>query len=520
MSTGTRILRLGRRHIPVILPNRRDARLHTASVIISIHVIGITALGFAVSIPQILSAILTAALIDVAISFRQTGKLVWPASGMLTGSGVALIMRLVGMGPGDYWSWNGWHWFALVAGASVLTKYLIRFKGSHIFNPSNIGLVLAFVVLGGDVVEPLDFWWAPLGLWMGTAYALILVGGILVTRRLGLLEMAVVFWAVLAAGLAVLSASGHCMIATWSPSPVCDDRFWTSVVTSPEVLIFLFFMITDPKTVPTSRAGRALFAAAVGAVATLLIAPAGTEYWAKVGLLASLALLSPTRLLFDHAFSSADGGSGVAWIGRRLTAAPARATFGRGVALGSSLVLFSGAVLFVGGMDRIPASADVASTVLPGIDRSRLPPVEVDDSVRQLDIDFNPGFVSDLAANLAENLAIEEEAMRTANSSLLASSSGGEHLDEVQERLDEAVATGKRIGDRFTFDSLSLSLHEAPEGQSSAGLVFSGAGYVDHITYDTKGEVVARAGDTFALDFVMRLLAGERWLLVSVEPAG
>ena len=49
-----------------------------------------------------------------------------------------------------------------VAGVSLLTKYVIRYRGSHLFNPSNIGLVAAFLVLGSTRVEPLDFWWSPL----------------------------------------------------------------------------------------------------------------------------------------------------------------------------------------------------------------------------------------------------------------------------------------------------------------------------------------------------------------------
>ena len=85
---------------------------------------------------------------------------------MLTGSGVALILRVPGTPPGDHWSTHAWYVFAGVAAFSLLTKYVIRYRGSHVFNPSNIGLVVAFVVLGSTRVEPLDFWWAPLNVWM------------------------------------------------------------------------------------------------------------------------------------------------------------------------------------------------------------------------------------------------------------------------------------------------------------------------------------------------------------------
>src|SRR5262245_11567240 len=162
---------------PLILPNIRDPRLHVAAVIITVHVLGQVGLGFVVSVPQILAAILTCAVLEVAITFRQSRAIVWPASAMLTGSGVALILRVVGTPAGQPWGTYAWYVFAVVAGLSLLSKYVIRYRGSHVFNPSNIGLVVAFLVLGSARAEPLDFWWAPLNAWMLAAYAVIGVGG-------------------------------------------------------------------------------------------------------------------------------------------------------------------------------------------------------------------------------------------------------------------------------------------------------------------------------------------------------
>ena len=117
------------------------------------------------------------------------------------------------------------------------------------FNPSNVGLVAAFLVLGSTRVEPLDFWWAPFGVWM-VALSDHHRGRSAITARLRLLGMSAAFWITLAVGIGVLAASGHCMTARWSFEPVCGAHFWWVIVTSPEMLIFLFFMITDPKTVP------------------------------------------------------------------------------------------------------------------------------------------------------------------------------------------------------------------------------------------------------------------------------
>ena len=168
---------------PLVLPSIRDPRLHVAAVIITVHVLGQVGLHFEVSVPQILAAIVTCAILEIALTFRQSRAFVWPASAMLTGSGVALILRVVGTPANQPWTIDYWYVFAAVAGFSLLTKYVIKYRGSHVFNPSNIGLVVAFIVLGSSRVEPLDFWWGPLDIWMLIAYVVIIGGGLLITRQ-------------------------------------------------------------------------------------------------------------------------------------------------------------------------------------------------------------------------------------------------------------------------------------------------------------------------------------------------
>ena len=57
----SRTITIGRSTYPVFLPSIRDPRLHVAAVIITIHVLGQFGLGFHISVPQILAAILTCA---------------------------------------------------------------------------------------------------------------------------------------------------------------------------------------------------------------------------------------------------------------------------------------------------------------------------------------------------------------------------------------------------------------------------------------------------------------------------
>ena len=327
-----RTLTLGGTPYPLVLPNIRDPRLHVASVIITIHVLGQVGLHFHVSVPQILAAILACWVMEVALTFRSTRMFVWPASAMLTGSGVALILRVVGTPADQPWYTGDWWVFAGVAAFALATKYVIKYRGSHVFNPSNVGLVVAFIVLGSSRVEPLDFWWGPLNGWLLLAYAVILVGGILITRRLKLLALAATFWLALASGLGVLAASGHCMTANWAFAPVCGVDYWRVIVTSPELLIFLFFMITDPKTSPSGRVGRVVFGLLVAITSTLLMAPQTDEFGTKVGLLTGLVLMCAARPLIDRLVPGAEVGCRPRAGVRRRAAArrDRRARTGRG----------------------------------------------------------------------------------------------------------------------------------------------------------------------------------------------
>src|SRR5690242_8927397 len=174
---GGPVLTIRGTQYPVLLPKFRDPRLHLAAVIITLQVLGQTAFGFSLSIAQILVAIGTCALLEAGIAFFRQHVVLWPASALLTGNGVAFILRVPGTSHGDWWSLHGWWVYVGTAAVSLLSKYVIKVKGEHIFNPSNIGLVLCFLILGRTYAEPLDFWWGPMNGWLVVALAIILTGG-------------------------------------------------------------------------------------------------------------------------------------------------------------------------------------------------------------------------------------------------------------------------------------------------------------------------------------------------------
>ncbi|MFL5908945.1 MAG: FG-GAP-like repeat-containing protein [Gaiellaceae bacterium] len=276
---------------PVLLPTLRDPRLHLAATIISLQVIGQVGFHFQVSIAQILLALGTCAVLEVAIAFRSQQVIMWPASAMLTGNGVAFVLRVPGTAHGDWWSVRGWWIFVTTAAISLLSKHVLRWRGEHVFNPSNIGLVICFLALGRNRAAPLDFWWGPMSAWLVLALVVIVAGGFAILRRLHLLRVALGFWASFAVGIGILALAGHAMTASWHLGPISGFHLWSVLITSPEVLVFLFFMITDPKTAPRSPSARVVYAVSLGLLASVLIAPTTTEFAAKVALLGALAIV-------------------------------------------------------------------------------------------------------------------------------------------------------------------------------------------------------------------------------------
>jgi Na+-transporting NADH:ubiquinone oxidoreductase subunit NqrB len=282
---------------PIVLPSIRDPRLHLAAVIVSLQILGQVAFDFDLSIAQIVISIATCALLEISIVARRHRVLAWPASALLTGNGVAFVLRVPGTEHGDWWSTEGWWIFAGTAAVALLSKYVLRYRGSHVFNPSNLGLICCFVLLGPGRVEPLDFWWGPMSPALALALAIIVVGGFAILTRLALLGLAMSFWIVFVGVLAVVAATGHAMTARWHYGPVEGIHLWTVLAFSPEILVFLFFMLTDPKTVPAGSRQRLLFGITVALVAALLVAASATEFWAKVGVLGALTIVCAVRPL-------------------------------------------------------------------------------------------------------------------------------------------------------------------------------------------------------------------------------
>jgi hypothetical protein len=327
--------------------------------------------------------------------------------------------------------------------------------------------------------------------------------------------MAVTFWVTLAAGLGVLAASGHCMTANWAFAPVCGADYWRVIVTSPEVMIFLFFMITDPKTIPAGNVGRVLFAFLVGVASTLLMAPQTDEWWTKVTLLSGLVLVCALRPLLDRVLPQPKTPADDL---RTFALAPGIA--GAGLAVGTVLLVGAGIVL-AGSPARGTVVRETTATldgVPVRVDPATLPPITVSDDVISFDHELAGPEMDAVLVTLAENLELENEALLRRDPAILAAINHGDRLDEMQARVAAAEAGEQVVLTHYLFDEIDVSLL-VPFGQQtglSLGLASTGTKVAE--TYDAAGQVTGRVESPFEATFAMRRATGDRWLTVGMLP--
>jgi hypothetical protein len=512
VGAGGPTLRIRGTAYPVLLPTVRDPRLHLATVIVSLQVLGQVAFEFRLSIAQILVSLLTCAVLEFGIVLWRRRVIMWPASALLTGNGVAFVLRVPGTQHGDWWSMRGAWIFAGTAAVSLLSKYVIRFRGRHVFNPSNFGLVLCFLTLGAARAEPLDFWWGPMSFWLGLAVAIIVVGGLVILSRIGLLAIAVGFWLAFAAGMAILAASGHAMTARWHLGPITGTYFWWVLVTSPELLVFLFFMITDPKTAPAGRTAQRVYAVGVALLATLLIAPQRTEYATKVALLGALAIACaavPATELIRGVLA-----------GRRIDIrAPRRRTVGALALLGAAA--FAGLVVVAG----IPSRSTAQAASAPVLDTSHLPQVTIVHSKRVASQIDRPTSLR-IARDVAADLSVQADALRLRNPKRAAAGAGGAGLAALQRRIREGAGRPVVVP-TYRVEQMRVTLEPGKE-QGPPVVVATLSGVRQLTTYEGSPPMVQRRSeavpfkDTFelTLDKGRFLIIGTGGTATVTQPSG
>jgi len=214
---------------------RRDPRHYQIASLASLLAYGLFRLDFDISLVSVLVTIGTALATQWICSQSTPGVDFDPRSALISGLSLCLLLRT-----------NVLWLSAAAAVVAIASKFAFRIRGKHIFNPTNIGIVLMMLATGRVWVSP--------GQWGSVAFFAFLmacVGGLVVNRaaRSDVTYAFIVSYVALVAGRSL-----------WLGEPLTIPLHRLE---NGALLLFTFFMISDPKTTPNSRAGRILFAAAV-----------------------------------------------------------------------------------------------------------------------------------------------------------------------------------------------------------------------------------------------------------------
>ncbi len=215
-----------------------DPRLYQIASLSTLLWYGLLFLHFDVTPWQI------AVTFGTALLTQYAGTRLWnlpsfdPLSALVSALGLCIFLRT-----------NDLPVVALASFLAIASKFVIRWKGKHLFNPTNFGLV---AVLAGGLA------WISAGQWGQVAWFGFLIAclGSLVVTRAARADVTVSF---LACYVGLLVAR-----ALWVGDPLTIPLHQ---IESGTLLIFSFFMISDPKTTPDSRPGRILFACLVALAA-------------------------------------------------------------------------------------------------------------------------------------------------------------------------------------------------------------------------------------------------------------
>jgi enediyne biosynthesis protein E5 len=266
-----------------------DPRLYQIGTLTSLLVYGMGWLDFDITVGRVillLASVLATQwigdrLIGGAPRFRSSAP-----SALISGLSLCLLLRT-----------NRAELAALAAIVTIAGKFLIRVDGKHVFNPTNGGIVAMLLMTNHVWVSP--------GQWGAAAFFAFLLAcaGSLVVNRAARSD---VTYAFIVSYCALLFGRS---IYLGEPLTIPLHR-----LESGALLLFTFFMISDPKTTPDSRIGRVLFAALVAFGAWYV----QFRLFRTNGLLWSLAACATVVPMIDRIVP----GSRYAWTSRRSTSTP------------------------------------------------------------------------------------------------------------------------------------------------------------------------------------------------------
>ena len=221
-----------RARMPGLLP--ADARVFQILFLASLLSAGVLLRDFSIRWEQ-MALTFAAGLATQHMALRVLGLRAGYLSAIVTCFGLSILLR-----ADSLWV------HPLAASLAMAAKFTVRVRGKHVFNPANLGVMLSLLLLPGAWVSP--------GQWGND---LVAVGwfaalGMVVSSRARRFDISIAF---LLAWAALLGAR-----VLWLGQPA---TIFVHQMSGGALLLFAFFMISDPMTTPDRRGARIAFAVLV-----------------------------------------------------------------------------------------------------------------------------------------------------------------------------------------------------------------------------------------------------------------
>ncbi len=212
-------------------------------LITTILLVGQLSYGILESYTRTLLAIGVSLISELILGRMFLGK--WPhlASAYISGISVGILVRSPAFWP-----------YALCALISIMSKYVFRVHGRHIWNPSNFGLTVLLFLASGTVaglsIQWGNFVWPMIVIWT--------LGSVIIWR-LRRFHISATY---------VVSFLAFAFLRSWITGNPWQAE--VSPITGPMYQLFIFFMVTDPKTTVRSKTGQCVVVFCVAALEMVL----------------------------------------------------------------------------------------------------------------------------------------------------------------------------------------------------------------------------------------------------------
>jgi len=182
---------------------------------------------------------------EALYSWFDRGKVVNLLSAYISGISLTLLVKPQG---GALWP------FVLGGVIAISSKYVLRYRGNHLWNPTNFA-VSALLLLAADRVSVLSHQFGN----DITTNMVIWIFGLIIAARVGVLHITLTY----VASFLILNSVRAAALGM----PILPE---IAPITGPMYQLFVFFMITDPRTVVKGRRPQIVVAILIAIMETLI----------------------------------------------------------------------------------------------------------------------------------------------------------------------------------------------------------------------------------------------------------